>query len=60
MEQLKSAEEKRTQCPACARPVEPFWNFCVKCGAQLKDQIQVAEYIHQPCNVSVDHSKDRS
>lgn len=34
-------ENGRKHCPACAREIEPFWNFCVKCGTQLKPQIQV-------------------
>lgn len=40
----RNTENERRHCPACAREVEPFWNFCVKCGTQLKSQIQVEKY----------------
>ena len=51
-------ESGRTHCPACAREVESYWNFCVKCGIQLKDQIQVEQYSRREHSEKDDHNKD--
>lgn len=37
-------ENERRQCPACAREVKVFWNFCGYCGARLRGEIQSREY----------------
>lgn len=42
MDETKNGERK--QCPACARDVKEYWNFCAYCGTQLKEEIQLREH----------------
>lgn len=58
MNQNKGSERK--QCPVCAREVEEFWNFCVKCGTQLKSQTKVARYTPPERDGFDCRSKDRT
>jgi hypothetical protein len=32
---------KQLHCPQCGRKVEPDWNFCTRCGQQLRDVSKV-------------------
>lgn len=36
----KEKENERKQCPTCAREVKEFWNYCVRCGTQLREEVQ--------------------
>lgn len=53
-----NVKDGRKHCPACARKTESFWNYCVSCGQQLKEEIQLLEYDRSCPIETVRRSKD--
>lgn len=55
---MECVKKERTHCPECAAPVEPFWNYCSRCSAQLKEEVKILspQQVEALCTKSQNHN----